>query len=353
MNTTQPAPTFRLAQRQQFRLSAEALVNISTLSEEQLLPVVIQPGVKGVDLANWLAGHRDTVQNLILQRGAVLFRGFGISRPNDFQVVVAALCGEAMTYKERSSPRSQVADKVYTSTDYPADEEIFPHNEHSYSKIFPAKLFFCCDTPATAGGATPLADTRRVYEGIPVEIRSEFERKGWMFVRNFNTGFGLPWQTVFQTEDPAVVEEYCRSADIQWEWRGGNGLRTRQLRPVMVQHPAIGERIWFNHLTFFHVSSLKPSLVKMLRSSFAEDEMPNNTFFGDGSAIPDAVAERLRHAYLNARVSFQWEKGDLIVLDNILTAHARDSYSGPRKILFAMAEPVERDLKRELAELIS
>jgi alpha-ketoglutarate-dependent taurine dioxygenase len=351
MSTTQPVPAFRIGQRKQLRVSGESLVNISTLSADQPLPAVIQAAVDGVGLSSWLSSHLDQVQELILHHGAVLFRGFSIQRPEDFQSAVTALCGEAMSYKERSSPRSQVADKVYTSTDYPADEEIFPHNEHSYSKTFPVKLFFCCDTPALTGGSTPLADTRRAYQRIPAEIRAEFERKGWMFVRNFNTGCGLPWQTVFQTKDRSVVEDYCRSANIEWEWRSGDQLRTRQVRPAIVQHPATGERVWFNHLTFFHVSTLKPSLVKMLRASFAEDEMPNNTFFGEGSPIPDDAAEQLRRAYLDEKVSFSWQKGDLIVLDNILTAHARDSYTGPRKILFAMAEPFERDLARELAEL--
>ncbi|HEV2962265.1 MAG TPA: TauD/TfdA family dioxygenase [Candidatus Angelobacter sp.] len=349
--TSQPAPRFRLGQRKQLCLSEESLVTLSTFGEAKYMPLVVQPAVRGVSLSDWLVHQRDSIQELILQHGAVLFRGFGVELPGELQAAVTVLCGEAMAYKERSSPRSQVAGNVYTSTDYPPNEEIFPHNEHSYSKTFPMKLFFCCQTPAGSGGTTPLVDTRRVYKSIPDEVRSEFERKGWMFVRNFNTGFGLSWQTVFQTTDQAVVEEYCRASNIEWEWLSGDRLRTRQIRPSVVQHPATGERVWFNHATFFHATTLKPSLLKILRSSFAEDEMPNNTFFGDGSTIPDAVVEKLRHAYLTERVSFPWEKGDLIVLDNILTAHGRDTYSGPRKILFAMAEPVERDLVRELAAL--
>jgi alpha-ketoglutarate-dependent taurine dioxygenase len=349
--TSQPVPRFRLSQRKQLRLSEESLVTLSTFGEAKHLPLVVQPAVRGVSLSNWLVNQRDFIHEVILQHGAVLFRGFGVELPDELQTAVTVLCGEAMAYKERSSPRSQVAGNVYTSTDYPPNEEIFPHNEHSYSQIFPMKLFFCCQTPAASGGTTPLIDTRRVYKNIPDDVRSEFERKGWMFVRNFNTGFGLSWQTVFQTTDQAVVEEYCRSANIEWEWLGGDRLRTSQVRPAMIQHPATGERVWFNHATFFHVTTLKPSLLKILRSSFTEDQMPNNTFFGDGSSIPDTVVEKLRHSYLSERVSFPWEKGDLIVLDNVLTAHGRDTYSGPRKILFAMAEPVERDLTRELAAL--
>ncbi|MNG41197.1 Taurine catabolism dioxygenase TauD, TfdA family [compost metagenome] len=39
---------------------------------------------------------------------------------------------------------------------------------------------------------------------------------------------------------------------------------------------------------------------------------------------------------------FDWRKGDVILLDNMLAAHARDPFEGPRKIVVAMGEMVER-----------
>ena len=33
-----------------------------------------------------------------------------------------------------------------------------------------------------------------------------------------------------------------------------------------------------------------------------------------------------------------WQEGDIALLDNMLTAHARDPYSGPRKIVVAMGQ---------------
>jgi hypothetical protein len=39
-------------------------------------------------------------------------------------------------------------------------------------------------------------------------------------------------------------------------------------------------------------------------------------------------------------VAFPWQKGDILLLDNMLVAHGRAPYAGPRKVVVAMAEPV-------------
>lgn len=331
---------FRLAQRKTVTISCGDLVQTGPLSPGRPLPLVIEPALEHVDLFGWAAAQRDFIQSELLRAGAILFRKFPVASVADFHLLVTKIAGEPLEYKERSSPRSQVGENIYTSTDYPSNESIFPHNEHSYSQMFPLKLFFWCDIPAQEGGETPLGDTRKIYRRIPPAISEKFEQQGWMFVRNFNSGFGLPWQTVFQTEDRAVVEEYCRKAGIQWEWRSGDRLRTRQVRPAVMKHPHTHEPVWFNHATFFHISTLKTSMGEALRAEYADDELPNNTFYGDGSPIPEEVMAVLRAAYMNEMLSFPWQAGDVVLIDNMLTAHARAPFVGPRRVLVAMADPV-------------
>ena len=164
-----------------------------------------------------------------------------------------------------------------------------------------------------------------------------------MYVRNFGTGLGLGWRDAFQTEDRGEVEAYCGENRIELEWRGGERLRTRQVRSAAALHPRTGERVWFNHATFFHVSTLEPRTRDVLLSALAEDELPNQTFYGDGSPIPPEVMDALRAAYHQATVRFPWEAGDLLLLDNMLTAHARDPFKGPRRVLTAMADPCRWD----------
>jgi alpha-ketoglutarate-dependent taurine dioxygenase len=278
-----------------------------------------------------------------MKHGAILFRNFNLKSVADFEAFTEAASGELIPYRERSSPRHEVGERVYTSTDYPEDQKIFPHNEHSYSRTLPLKLFFFCRTPAQRGGQTPIADTRRIFQRISPETRQKFIEKKWQYVRNFGNGFGLPWQTVYQTEDKAVVEEYCRKALIEVEWLDGNRLRTRQVRPAIARHPRTGDQVWFNHATFFHVSTLDSLMRDVLLSQFKEIDLPNNTYYGDGSPIEPEVLDELRAAYLDELVTFEWQQGDVVLIDNMLTSHSRNSYAGPREILFAMADQFTRD----------
>ena len=164
-----------------------------------------------------------------------------------------------------------------------------------------------------------------------------------MYVRNFHPGFGLSWQTVFQTDDRARVEEYCREAGIEHEWRSGDRLRTRQVRPAIACHPRTGETVWFNHATFFHVSTLPEVVREPLWRDFGEEDLPNNTYYGDGSPIEPETAEHMRQAYLGEMVELPWRQGDLLLIDNMLTAHARNPFTGARKVVVAMADPHTRD----------
>ena len=328
--------------RRTVTVSAEDQVRAYCLDQEHSPVYVIEPGMKDVDLVTWAGLNKRLIENELYQQGAVLFRGFDVNSAKQFERFVAAVSDETMEYRERSSPRSQVGEKVYTSTDYPQDQKIFPHNEHSYSLTFPLKLFFYCDLPAQVGGETPLADTRRILRSIGAATKERFAQKRWMYVRNFGDGFGLSWQTVYQTNDKSVVERYCIDADIEFEWKDGDRLRTRQVRDAMLRHPRTGELTWFNHITFFHISTLEPNLRNAILTDFDECDYPNNTYYGDGSPIEPQVMDELREAYGRHLTSFAWQKGDIVLLDNMLTSHARSSYKGDRQILFAMSEPFTR-----------
>jgi alpha-ketoglutarate-dependent taurine dioxygenase len=317
-----------------------ALVDTSPLYLDRALPVLIRPALSGVQLLAWAAANSDAFETHLHTAGAVLLRGFGACNVEQFEGLMAALYPNLVTEHERSSPRHQVSGSVYTSTDHPADQTIFLHNEMSYSDNWPMRIGFFCVTAPSTGGETPIADTREVLRLIPPAIRERFEAKGVMYIRNYGDGLGLSWQTSFQTDDRAEVEEYCRVAGLVPEWKDGDRLRTRRVGAALARHPRTGETVWFNHATFFHVSTLEPALRDALLADLSPDDLPTNSCYGDGSPIEPEVLDTLRDCYLRVAVSFPWQGDDILLIDNMLTAHARAPFSGPRKIVVAMAEPV-------------
>jgi alpha-ketoglutarate-dependent taurine dioxygenase len=307
---------------------------------EQGLPPSVHPDYPGDDILPVIAENRAEIRRLITQAGAVLFRGFTVGGAPQLNAIVKSLSGDPLDYTERSSPRTSLAGNVFTSTDYPQSEEIFLHNECSYQAEWPQKVYFYCITPPTTKGATPLADVRHVYRAIDPAVAAEFGRRKWMYVRNFSTEMGGSWQYFYDTEDREDVEAYCRGQGIDVEWLGGGGLRTRAVREAVRMHPVTREPVWFNHATFFNVATLPAVYREEMLDMFGADGLPCNSYYGDGAPIPDDVIKHLQEAYRSARTRFDWQREDLLVIDNMLTAHGREPYSGPRRIAIAMAEAV-------------
>jgi alpha-ketoglutarate-dependent taurine dioxygenase len=302
-----------------------------------LLPLLVESG--GGPAADRLRADREHLRTALRERGALLLRGFDVQGPDGFAGIVRALSGEPLPYTERSSPRSVIKGNVYTSTDYPPGEEIFLHNENAYQASWPLTLFFHCVRPPLTGGATPLADTRRILAAIDEEVRREFARRRWMVVRNYGDLVGLPWQEAFGTTDRAEVERYCRDRGIQARWLPGGGLRTRAVRDAVHRHPVTGEPVWFNHATVFHVSTLPESARRGLLEMLGEENLPSQTYYGDGGAIADDVLDHLRACYRAASTRFDYRADDVLVIDNMLVSHGREPFTGPRRIAVAMAEP--------------
>ncbi len=323
--------------------SAEDLVTKSHSLTEGGFPLVFSPKHSSVNLINWAKTNRKTIENELIEYGAILFRGFEVSRAGQLAEFIRAISGEAMEYVERSSPRSQVEGQIYTSTDYPPEYAIFPHNENSYAHVFPRKIFFFCVEPAGENGETPLVDVRRVYRRLAPPVIEKFERFGVLYVRNFSEVIGLSWQAVFQSENKAEVEEKCRRSGYLCEWKSENRLRTKRVGRAVLTHPRIREKLWFNHAAFFHASTLPEAVREGLTAQFAEEDLPNNTYYGDGSPIEAHVLDEIRAAYAAETVKFKWQQGDVLLVDNLSIAHGREPFAGKRKILVGMSEPTTHE----------
>ena len=305
------------------------------------LPVLMTPAHAGEDLLSAVQRLRPQIEESLLAAGGVLLRGFSVPAVETFQQFASSFGHPLLKYEFASTPRSAVSAStgagVYTSTEYPAHQSIPLHNEQAYTREWPMKIWFHCVTASPEGGETPIADSRAVYRRMPEHIRKRFE-PGILYVRNFGE-MDVPWQKVFNTESRAEVQAFCERSGISWEWKDDDGLRTRQLCQAVETHPVTGEQVWFNQAHLFHISAREAEEREVLEEIYGIENLPRNTFFADGSTISDEIFDEVRAVLDAETVAFPWEEGDVLMLDNMLVAHARSPFKGPRKVIVAMAEP--------------
>jgi alpha-ketoglutarate-dependent taurine dioxygenase len=300
-------------------------------------PLVISPAAEGVDLAAWAAEHRETIYSYLTAHGALLFRGFPLATPGDFERVAGSIWPELFG-EYGDLPREDMTSKVYHSTPYPADKAILFHNESSHLPRWPMKQFFFCVQASETGGETPLLDCREIVKALDKPTLDRFAEKGLMYVRNFCEDIDVSWQHFFKTEDKKVVEKICADGGMQCEWVRGRTLRIKQKGPAVARHPRTGEVVFFNQVQLHHPYCLDPATRKSLVALFKEEGLPRNVYYGDGTRIEDETMKKLGDLFWQLCKASPWHAGDLIMLDNMLISHARKPFTGARKIVVAMGD---------------
>ena len=300
-------------------------------------PEVVKTTLRGTNLVSWMQGNKEEIISTLREKGAILFRGFEIFDNDKFRECFKVISKDFLDYKDRSSPRSEIGGNVYTSTSHPNDQVINMHNELSYSQSWPQWIAFYCNQPSTTGGETPIADVREVLNYLSEETKKVFKEKGILYRRLLQKGIGLSWQEVFQTENKEEMEANCRDRNITYKWYNEDKVAITWQKKAIVSHPKTNEELWFNHGYFFNENALNEDVKLAFESA---EELPFNTFFGDGTSIPKEMLLEIKEAFDKARLKFLWQKGDLLFLDNMIMAHGRESYTGDRKIRVLMAEAI-------------
>ena len=320
---------------------------MTSLSPASLLDLDLPPGKPPMlraepagDAPSWAAEHRDALRAVVAEHGAVLVRGLGLRDATEVAAVFRRLATGLMTETEAFAPRRTYSDGVYSSSTWPPNQPMCMHHELSYTLEFPGLMLFACLGPPTDGGATAVADSATVVDALPTELVERFEREGWLLTRSYHDEIGASVGEAFGTEDRGAVEGFCRANAIELEWQPDGGLRTRQRRSAVVRHPVTDERCWFNQIAFLNEWTMAPEVREYLVDVYGADGLPFNTRYGHGDPIGEDVVQLINEVY-DAQTSREpWQAGDLMLVDNVRTAHSREPFEGPREVLVAMADPV-------------
>lgn len=325
-------------------------VQATPLTSRHALPLVTATPLDPSPPAavEWARANAAKIQSLASHAGALLIRGYAIDSAAAFRAVCHAIEPELRNYTGGDSPRTGVAEQVYTSTEYAPELDVYLHNELSYAGWSPRLVFFGCLQAALSGGETPVADARAVYRAMPPDVRQRFETRGVAYLQHLwdadgAPGIGKSWQETFETDARGEVENYLRGAGMSWQWTGF-GLRTRAPHAAVREHPATGEKCWYNQADQWHrqLSGVKTSFggngdARFDPATAGEATLGNHVTYGDDSEIDIDDLLTVRRVAQSQEVLFPWQAGDVLVIDNVLAMHGRKPYHGARCVLVAMA----------------
>ena len=304
---------------------------------------------------SWFKEHKLVLDGALADVGALILRGFALSNAGSFSRFIQHYPSMPYGTAGGAAKRSEVSDRVYDTVQSRAStSRIGMHQEMSYLPVFPKQIAFFCHVPATTHGETLIADIRRLERLISPRLFDEIKDKGIRYVRSTRAPgtridapeehqdyLGLyfqPWSEAYGSSDRDEVERKVEAAGQDFEWLPDGGLTTSYASPGFVTHPLTGTSEWFNSITISHGNFLSADLPPDVyaRAFSTGAPKPFDVLFGDGTPLPEDDVLDLCRILNSLAVAPRWRAGDLMLLDNILTAHGGNAWTGPRDILVSM-----------------
>ena len=297
----------------------------------------------------WCAAHRDELDRLILEHGAIVLRGFPVASAEDFNTFASVFPTYQPGYVGGMSPRKQIEGNVLESTRLVENYKIMLHSEMAYMKSFPPRIAFFCKQASQTGGETIIGSMHEFMRRLPADLSAKLEGHEVHIVRNFGPAHStdgrttidhpdkIAWNDAFYTDDREECERRCAELGITPIWNEDGSLTMLDVTQTFTVHPQTGERFYRCNL---HTNRTfdRDGFREILAEVRAKQKRPSGMFLDNGEKLSEAEADTIIRIYEEIELAWPWQNGDIMVLDNLQVAHGRNSYTGPREIMVALLD---------------
>ena len=300
----------------------------------------------------FIDSNRDELQTSLFEKGSILIRGYHLRQDCDLKELLDHLFPNRplQTYRGGLGHKKDLGKGLYTSTEVPSRFDISLHQEMAYLPQQPRYIAFFCKKPSSKGGRTPILCGHKLYRVMDEDIRDTFEQFGIRYVRTYPTyGIGerwgiknpilVNWQNVFDSKSKEEVEVRCAKIGLETKWLQKDLLQTSICLPSTRIHPESQLKIWNNQAhTFIHTRKyLGTFLYGMYKLSTTVKRFRQaEAFLGNGDIIPNEMIDRIHTRLKENQYCFEWQAGDILILDNWRMLHGREAYTGKREVLSAL-----------------
>ncbi|KAJ9568455.1 hypothetical protein OSB04_004421 [Centaurea solstitialis] len=296
-------------------------------------PTILSPNAHSADKAHLIhlteaiRSHKQWLEDLLRKSGAILFRGFAVESPSDFNDVVEATGFPGMEYTGGGALRTQVFRRVFTANESPPDQHIAFHHEMAYAADFPSKLMLFCEVEPDEGGETPIVLSHIVYERMKQkhpEFVAKLEERGLTYTRIMardddpTSPAGRGWHSTFSTTDKSVAEQRAAKLGMKLEWVNDDGSDSVKIligpKPAFRVDDERQSKTWFNSMVVAHGGPGERDNTVV---------QPEPVTFGDGSPLPTHIVYDCINILEEECVAIPWKKGDVLLIDNLSVLHSR------------------------------
>ncbi|PIN26043.1 hypothetical protein CDL12_01211 [Handroanthus impetiginosus] len=347
-----PTPPFNYHKNKPFSLSLKKMPENSTFFTQTriphqktyggiVFPAVLSPSAgQSRDPSVLRAAVKEQkpwLDSLLHKHGAILFRGFdSLGTASDFNKVVEAFGYEELPYVGGAAPRSNVVGRVFTSNESPPDQKIPFHHEMAQVPEYPAKLFFFCEVEPAEGGQTPIVLSHIVYERMKEkypDFVEKLENNGLIYTRVLgeeddpSSAIGRGWKSTFLTIDKSVAEERAAKLNTKLEWINDDVKTIMGPIPAIKYDETRQRKIWFNSMVAAYTGW-----------EDARNDPKKAITFGDGTLLPEHIIYDCLKIMDEESVAVPWQKGDVLLIDNLAVLHSRKPFTPPRRILASLCK---------------